>query len=583
MKQRLKRLFFPDFCFDKPAKYNRTTLHRKIFCLLLYLGFLTLHLSITLFLHASFMICLFCITVMAFMLTPRRQQMEYLKAFPLSAREYALGRLIWSVGFALFSAVFYALVFLLVREKHMVAYGLPKPLTFGKILLFALVHFSLVVLSCELTVLIRTRLSAIGFLWILIPLTVAALASIMIDSNRPVMAYIWLQYITMPVSISIFILSMALTAVCFLGTVRSLERWEMTGQKLSPLKPLLIAAAVLAIIVSCSFLINQNHYTSPVDKTLSPEQQYQVAVQCQEDGDLYGAATALYASGGYQAAVEQWRIIAPPSTVAATDNQLFALTNDGNILVAGDGTLTAEDIAEPERLVSIHAGPDYLVGLYDNGTVAVFGEPPRGGGEQAESWTDIVSLSVCFDYIAGIRADGSVVVCGFTFESMARDMAEWENILAIGASDAHIIGLHPNGTVSSGGTNDSGRSNVWHWKDIVDISAGSLHSVGLRSDGTVVAIGHNGWGQCDTDDWTDIIAIDADWYYTIGLRSDGTVLTAGRIWADMEPTGWTDIVAIYGIGYTIAGLKSDGTLVITDTQDYTQDDVAQWSNIRLPG
>lgn len=39
MKQRLKRLFFPDFCFDKPAKYNRTTLHRKIFCLLLYLGF----------------------------------------------------------------------------------------------------------------------------------------------------------------------------------------------------------------------------------------------------------------------------------------------------------------------------------------------------------------------------------------------------------------------------------------------------------------------------------------------------------------------------------------------------------------
>ena len=276
MKQRLKRLFFPDFCFDKPTKYNRTTLHRKIFCLLLYLGFLTLHLSITLFLHASFMICLFCITVMAFMLTP-------------------------------------------------------------------------------------------------------------------------------------------------------------------------------------------------------------------------------------------------------------------------------------------------------------------GGGEQAESWTDIVSLSVCFDYIAGIRADGSVVVCGFTFESMARDMAEWENILAIGASDAHIIGLHPNGTVSSGGTNDSGRSNVWHWKDIVDISAGSLHSVGLRSDGTVVAIGHNGWGQCDTDDWTDIIAIDADWYYTIGLRSDGTVLTAGRIWADMEPTGWTDIVAIYGIGYTIAGLKSDGTLVITDTQDYTQDDVAQWSNIRLPG
>lgn len=604
MKRQLKRLFFPDFCFKRSRvpQYQDTKSRTGILLSLLSICLGMFNLSAQAFVYVSILICILGCWVMAFIPTHSAQQMEYLKTLPFSPREYALGRLIWSVGYGLLTSFFYVQGFWLMREKTMVMYGLQDPLTFGLILQFALVHFSLVVLSCELTVLIRTRLSSRGFLWILIPLSIMSLAVFFTERGLEFFVCLWINYVSASFGILFFFLSLVLTAVCFLGTVRSLERWEPTGKTLSPTKPLLITTAVLAVAAGCLFLISRNQYKSPVDQALTPEEQYQVAVQCQEDGDLYGAAVSFYACGEYldagQRCRELWGQIVSHSTIAATDTQVVALTRDGRVLVTTADQLsdptaqntyslhvdfTADDIPEPHRLVSIHGGDHFIAGLYDDGTVAIFGDLP---GERVAGWTDIVALSTYTDYVVGLRADGTAVACGHPYDRAEDDLKDFENLIAVGAGSVHIMGLHPDGTVSPGGSSGNGRSAVWFWKDVVDVDAGNTHTVGLHSNGTVTAIGHNGWEQCNTENWTDVMDIETGCYCTVGLRSDGTVLTAGALgeMGDLDVVGtWTDIVAISVSDAIALGLKADGTLVAAGYTQYIQDLLDQWDNIRLPG
>lgn len=593
-KKRIHRLFFPEDCFRRNnSLWNQETAPNITFIWYgLHICACAFALSVKLFVDASLWMCILCSVFMVVSLTYSRQQMEYLKTLPFSAREYALGRLFWSLVWGIGSVLFYILTSVLRKDAIAVKYGLPHPLPNGQILLFALVHFSLVVLSGMLTTLIRTRLSAKEFLWLLIPLVAAASAVCVVDSALEVFVHLWMTYVTGPVCIAIFILSVALTAVCFLGTVRSFERWESVDRKLSPIKPLVVLAAVLAVAAGGYFLTRQSPYTSPVDEALTPDRQYQVAVQCQENGDLYGAAVSFYACGDYLDAGarcrELWRELAPYVTVAATYRQVIALTQDGSVLVTtGRGVdFTVEDVPDPQRLVSIHGGDHFVAGLYDDGTVAVFGDVADVCRDEIAGWTDIVALSVSPFIVAGLRADGTTVACSFNYvrHGGENDLAGMENLVSVSVGPLYIIGIHPDGTVSTEGRDGNGRGSVWFWRDVVDVGGGDTHTVGLHADGTVSVTGYGGRGQCDTEDWTDVTAIETGYHCTVGLRSDGTVLAAGMLdeKGDLDDVGtWTDIVDIRVSGSFVLGLKADGTLEAT--AGHIQELIASWENIRLPG
>ena len=45
---------------------------------------------------------------------------------------------------------------------------------------------------------------------------------------------------------------------------------------------------------------------------------------------------------------------------------------------------------------------------------------------------------------------------------------------------------------------------------------------------------------------------------------------------------WTDIVAVSAGYYHTVGLKADGTVVAVGNNQFSQCDVSEWTNIRVP-
>ncbi len=596
MKTRFQRTLFPDICFAQGENGNlqNTLLPRGIWWQLLLTVMWSFNLSAQFSFYASGLICVWIIALAASQYNFKPEQQEYLKTIPFSPWDYALGRFLWSVLFGLVSTAAYILVFWLMRESLSLSWALGETLSFARILGFGLVHFGLVVLSFSLTTLLRTWISRSGMLWILIALIIGVFALIYLDYEAYLFGRLYIDSITFPVSLLILLALLVLTAACYWGVTRRQKHWAIPD-KSSRWKRMLIGVAVaITAVLVCVLLPKAGQYHTPVDEHLTPEAQYQVALDCLEDEDIYGAAVSFYACGDYADARERcwemWGKIAPRKTIIVSANHVLALTNDGTFLTTdsegADFPMVLENIPEPHRLISIHYGGSYLAGLYDNGSVGLWGELYGDGEQQIAQWTDIVGLFTGGNYVIGLKADGTVVASGHLPENTEEDLLNWKDLVGIGKNDRRLIGIHADGTMSPSHTSRDGA--VLFLQGAKAAGMGNVHTAILREDGTVTSLGHGGWTQINTQDWTDIVAIEVGWYCTVGLRSDGTVLMAGglfnaREFLDREAVAaWTDIVDVAISGKLLVGLRADGTLVATGDTELIQEALA-WEGIRLPG
>ncbi len=610
MKQWLKRILFPEICFYAPnfSKNDDSDLpstrwywvyilfKSTMFWPLFFLDDFGLHLG-----------CFYCILAVyhgGYLYSYNQKRMEYLMTIPYPWQDYAKGRFLCSVLTGFIATLPLIPLFTTNATNDALQWGLSQPLAFSQVLAFMLTSFSLFIVTFAATILVRTRLSQVGFLWIFAPLMAVFFGVLYLSYGVSLNWRFWLEYIKLPMSLAILVLSLGLTALLYWWTAKSLARWEVP-KKVPVRKKILRTAAVLMVLALVAGLVwKSNRYVSPVDESLSPEEQYQVAVQCQEEGDIYGAAVAFYACGDYADARERcwemWGQIVPRSTVALTGRQVVALTEDGGILVSippdAEPYFTADEIDAPQELVSIHGGSSFLVGLYADGTVGLFGEYPEEWREIIAGWHDIVELYVgheYFDgYIAGLRSDGTPVLCfgnsGDKLEDDERDrLLDQTNLRAMGAGRGRIAALHADGRVTA--YDDVGVTHgVALWSDVVAVNAGFGCTFGLRADGTVYSGGDNSWGQCNVQQWSDIVAIDAEYFCTAGLRRDGTVLVTGDLVgkSDLDQTvvaQWREITDVILSGNLLVGLRTDGTLVATGDTELIQAALDDWENIRLPG
>ena len=598
MKQWLQRIFLPDmyFLYIQRKDGESYTLSKLIGVLLLLAFAFTLPWVSRAAFHGSGISCLWIVFLGAFQLNYTSQQLEQMRTLPFSPKDYILGRFLWAILLSISSTIAYALGFWLGRKDFAIAWGLAEPLALSRLLAFGLVHFALAVLSFTLTTLIRIRVTRRGFLWILIPLAVVGLSLTFLDSGASLVWPLFVDHVTLPVSLLILLVALGLTAVCCWAATRLMAHWEIPETSTRRKSGLLWASIALLAVLVCGLIWWARPYNSPVDEDLPPEEQYRIALQCLEDGDIYGAAVSFYACGEYGDARarcwEMWDKIAPRKTVAATSYQIAALTEDGSVLITDaydpDSAITLEDIPEPHRLISIHGGDNFMVGLYADGTVGLFGHMRSNRGAEIAQWTDIVGLFVSMDYVAGLRADGTPVVCGSIPEETEAALLRQKNLVAIGTGSVHILGVHPNGSITPDTHHSDGRTSFWFYRDIIAADGGNHHSAVLHADGTVTASGFNSCRQCNTQEWTDVVAIDAGWYSTVGLRADGTVVAAGYMGneeylQDMSVIStWTDIVAITASQTMLVALRSDGTLVTAGAVERIQHGVSDWENIRIP-
>lgn len=233
-------------------------------------------------------------------------------------------------------------------------------------------------------------------------------------------------------------------------------------------------------------------------------------------------------------------------------------------------------------IVSVTAGATHIVGLKSDGTIEATGMNDYGQCD-VEHWTDIVAISAGSDHTVGLKSDGTVVASELTgfYDNYQCQVESWTDIVAVSAGKDHTLGLKSDGTVVFAGFS-SAKTTVEAWTNIEAISTGNAYSLGLKSDGTVVAAGANDYGQCETSSWTNIVAISAGHNHAVGLKSNGTVVAVGMNQSGRcEVSTWTDIVAISAGGEHTIGLKSDGTVVAVGYNQAGQCEVSDWANIMI--
>ena len=149
--------------------------------------------------------------------------------------------------------------------------------------------------------------------------------------------------------------------------------------------------------------------------------------------------------------------------VCDCDKYRAALLKDGSVVFL-QKSFKKERIQPPEwrNIIQLAAGGDFILGLRDDGTAVILGQP-LFTRLQVDTWTDIVAIAASYKHAVGLKADGTVIATGSnTYGQLAVD--DWTDIVSIGANWEHIFGIKADGTVVVSGDDKKIKYNVSHWK-----------------------------------------------------------------------------------------------------------------------
>ncbi|MCC6620803.1 MAG: hypothetical protein IT385_06090 [Deltaproteobacteria bacterium] len=278
-----------------------------------------------------------------------------------------------------------------------------------------------------------------------------------------------------------------------------------------------------------------------------------------------GPHTALFWSLSGEARSVGWQVL-PTGYVALTDDPSSCFDAGESFVVAACGAevwgKNASGVAYPpsgHTFVKVTAGPDYVLGLKEDGTVIAWGglaatllKPPTnlvaldiaagethalaivGADRHVVAWgsnsfgestvppglTGIEAISAGFAGSLALRADGTVVYWGQPATGNQSIPAGLDDVEAIAEGGGFALALREGGSVVAWGLNTVGQgspppANTGPFVAI-DTGTGGAHSLAIDEAGQVVAWGDNSEGQCDVPpDVEGAYAIAAGFGYSL--------------------------------------------------------------------
>ena len=209
-------------------------------------------------------------------------------------------------------------------------------------------------------------------------------------------------------------------------------------------------------------------------------------------------------------------------------NDIILIGFDKTVFVIGNEKVS-QHIKEWTGIIDISSSSRYVLGLKDDNSIVIAGNPPFNSSE-IQRLKDVISVTAGEEHAVFIRKNGTVVALGQNQYGQC-DTENWRNVIAVSTGDNYTLGLRSDGSVVStkikGSAKDFGQTETVDLKDIVAISAGRDHSVFLSTNGQVIVKGDNSKGQGEVGRFCDIVAISAYGDITAGLRADGKVLKSG--------------------------------------------------------
>ncbi|OPY63605.1 MAG: Cadherin-like beta sandwich domain protein [Pelotomaculum sp. PtaU1.Bin065] len=298
--------------------------------------------------------------------------------------------------------------------------------------------------------------------------------------------------------------------------------------------------------------------------------------------------------------------------IAASQSYAMAVKWDGSLAVWGSpysyayyyGKIKGQNVPleldKKVLAVRANANDDHLLALYEDGTVAGWGnnfqsqcsvpaglnlfaaDTPYTGPRPAIPQTP--AAYAASDYVraaskicnvgngaAVLNMDGTVKVAknGRDDYLLVNVPAGLNNVKAISAAGScNVMALRGDGTVVVWGYDGDGQCQVPESaRDVAAIAtggdSGSPVCLALKKDGTVVAWGGNINGICDVPaGLSGVAAISVGSGHCLALKEDGTVAAWGANGAGQcdVPPGLSDVARVFaGKGFSLA-LKNDGTV-----------------------
>ena len=223
--------------------------------------------------------------------------------------------------------------------------------------------------------------------------------------------------------------------------------------------------------------------------------------------------------------VKEWENV---TSIGIGYGYAVGVKEDGTILWAGDSVDDLRIVVEKWKdISSVSAYATDIVGLKNDGTVVTVSYVPPGynpdedftkskdnswqieRNSKVEKWENIVSLTAGPGFVIGVKKDGTIISDGV----MNNEISEWENIVSISSCALYTVGLKENGTVVTTCQDEEIKKEIEGWEDIAYVSCGTYHydfwnysrsecyTVGIKKDGSIVCVGNDSKLCSEIEDW----------------------------------------------------------------------------------
>ncbi|MCD7760829.1 MAG: hypothetical protein LUH16_03520 [Clostridiales bacterium] len=392
------------------------------------------------------------------------------------------------------------------------------------------------------------------------------------------------------------------------------EKIKRTVKKIVPIVIPCVAIIIVLIVINTTVVIPNNKYSDALDMANnkqyeealdifesiknyedSQEQIYNIAKTLMEQED-YGRAAVTFGGldgylDSYELALEAWQHLCV-NTLDAGYSHTVGVNEDGTVVSTGHNLYSQCEVNEWTDIVSVYCGSFYTLGIKIDGTVVATGQNVSLSPFGTES--GFIQVAGGDSHFVALSYDGTVVASGDNTYGQC-DVSQWKDIVYIACGYNYTIGVKSDGTVVACGDNENGQCDVSEWKNIVKVACGYSHTIGLTSGGSLVSCGSNEYDEGvvskvrhahsdDSSSYASAIDISCAGYVTTVLYSDGTVGGCGKGNWQYRIDEWTDVVSITcsSDSENVYGLCSDGSILIGGYEnDYGQNDVSEWSTIRI--
>lgn len=213
--------------------------------------------------------------------------------------------------------------------------------------------------------------------------------------------------------------------------------------------------------------------------------------------------------------------------VSATE-RILGLTDTGEVVCWGSNEQWHCFAPYNTTFSFIDASSRVAVGLTDDGTPFVWGNPGNQYGLNNVPDAKFSTIAVGNDHIIALKNDGQVIGWGYNIHGQC-DPPEGDLFKAISAGKENTsFGIRLDGSIVGWGESGSDLNSIPQITTAIQISAGGQHCLALLEDGSAVGWGNNDWYQATIPPGQVFTQVEANAQQSAGLTPDGRILIWGR-------------------------------------------------------